>query len=142
MNKKSKNVIHVHKGGYKRYKKGPYKPKSPNQDTGGRGEGGINDPASFNYVNEVVETLPPVVTRVLDAEKSAASKKQKEADDNVGMALAKKLAHNEKKVRDKAMKILRNYMIRKQEITELDMLKIWKGIFYCKRVFCLNYTAH
>ena len=95
-----------------------------------------------SIMNEVVETLPPVVTRVLDAEKSAASKKQKEADDNVGMALAKKLAHNEKKVRDKAMKILRNYMIRKQEITELDMLKIWKGIFYCKRVFCLNYTAH
>merc|ERR1712166_1588030 len=42
-----------------------------------------------------------------------------------------KLAHNDKKVRDKTVKVLRLWLGKQADLTTLDMLKIWKGLFYC-----------
>lgn len=47
-----------------------------------------------------------------------------------------KLADNEKKIRDKSIKQLQNYIrsrsIAKQEpFNEEDMIKLWKGLHYC-----------
>ncbi|XP_013390191.1 ribosomal RNA processing protein 1 homolog A isoform X3 [Lingula anatina] len=47
---------------------------------------------------------------------------------------AQKLAANEKKIRDRAVKKLRKYIsVRSQSVgfSEDDMLKIWKGLHYC-----------
>ncbi|CAB3995151.1 ribosomal RNA processing 1 homolog A-like isoform X1, partial [Paramuricea clavata] len=48
---------------------------------------------------------------------------------------AKKLASNEKTVRDKAVKKLRTWISTRRSVssglTESDMLKLWKGLFYC-----------
>merc|ERR1712166_296863 len=43
----------------------------------------------------------------------------------------KKLAHNDKKVRDKTVKVLRAWLSKQPEMSELDTLKLWKGLFYC-----------
>ena len=48
------------------------------------------------------------------------------------MALAKRLAHNEKEVRDQGMKSLKQWLFKRKEVSEMDMMKIWKGLFYCK----------
>lgn len=45
--------------------------------------------------------------------------------------LVKKLAHNDKIVRDKSIRLLKKWLVKRKEIGEMDMLKIWKGIFYC-----------
>jgi len=47
------------------------------------------------------------------------------------MALAKKLASNTGKTRDKAMHQLRAWLIKRKDMDDLDLLKVWKGLFYC-----------
>ncbi|CAK4653766.1 hypothetical protein LEN26_015938 [Aphanomyces euteiches] len=42
-----------------------------------------------------------------------------------------KLAHTEKHVRDKAVKSLTLYLVKKKEWSDLDLDKIWKALFYC-----------
>lgn len=37
----------------------------------------------------------------------------------------------EKKIRDDALESLRNYLSAQKTISELDLLKLWKGLFYC-----------
>ena len=82
------------------------------------------------------------MSRVINAEKAVAARRQQEESQNVGLTLAKRLAHNEKVVRDKSMKTLRAWMIRRKEITEFDMLKIWKGLFYCTLTHNTHTRAH
>ncbi|CAO2650309.1 Nn.00g016010.m01.CDS01 [Neocucurbitaria sp. VM-36] len=41
------------------------------------------------------------------------------------------LASSDKKVRDEAFTSLRTYLGAQSEIAELDLLKLWKGLFYC-----------
>ncbi|MCJ8732178.1 hypothetical protein PDJAM_G00208240 [Pangasius djambal] len=58
------------------------------------------------------------------------------APQELEIALAQRLASNDKPVRTKALKTLRKYInLRSQKIeggfTSEDLLKIWKGLFYC-----------
>lgn len=50
-------------------------------------------------------------------------------------SIAIKLADNEKKVRTRALAQLRNYIQAKsaknEPFTELDLVKLWKGLHYC-----------
>ncbi|OAL50794.1 nucleolar protein NOP52 variant [Pyrenochaeta sp. DS3sAY3a] len=41
------------------------------------------------------------------------------------------LASSDKKVRDEAFTSLKTYLGAQSEIAELDLLKLWKGLFYC-----------
>ncbi|EUC46458.1 hypothetical protein COCMIDRAFT_92784 [Bipolaris oryzae ATCC 44560] len=41
------------------------------------------------------------------------------------------LASSDKKVRDQALDALKQYLGAQSEISELDLLKLWKGLFYC-----------
>ncbi|KAJ4342471.1 hypothetical protein N0V87_001090 [Didymella glomerata] len=43
----------------------------------------------------------------------------------------KNLASSDKEIRDNAFDSLRTYLGGRSEITELDLLKLWKGLFYC-----------
>jgi ribosomal RNA-processing protein 1 len=50
------------------------------------------------------------------------------------MTLSIKLGHNsavEKHTRDKALKSLTLYLVKKKEWSDLDLDKIWKALFYC-----------
>lgn len=76
------------------------------------------------------------------------------------MTLAQKLAGNEKKTRDRALRRLRAYLrerSREGEFTGDEFCKIWKGLFYCmwmqdkpllqeelakKHVSARSYAAH
>jgi hypothetical protein len=49
----------------------------------------------------------------------------------ISINFAKRLAHNDKKVRDSSVKSLRRWLIRRETLEESDLLKIWKGLFYC-----------
>jgi hypothetical protein len=40
----------------------------------------------------------------------------------------------DKKERDRAVKSLRKYLTHRQKTEEVELLKLWKGIFYCKRL--------
>jgi len=44
----------------------------------------------------------------------------------------------DKKVRDNALDSLKTYLGAQSEISELDLLKLWKGLFYCTRSLCLG----
>ncbi|KIV98892.1 uncharacterized protein PV09_09339 [Verruconis gallopava] len=43
----------------------------------------------------------------------------------------KQLAANEKSVRDRAVDSLRIYLRSRKEFSEIELLKLWKGLFYC-----------
>eukprot|EP00959_Pyramimonas_sp_CCMP1952_P282579 5906388-Pyramimonas_sp.AAC.1 len=43
---------------------------------------------------------------------------------------ARKLAHTEVQVREKAFNNLSKWLQSREEMTELDMLRVWKGLFY------------
>lgn len=46
------------------------------------------------------------------------------------MKLVARLAHNEKKERTKALKLVSRFLSREESISETEMLKLWKGLFY------------
>lgn len=46
-------------------------------------------------------------------------------------SFGKALASAEKSVRDKAVKKLSKYLSHKKDLSDLDLLKLWKGLFYC-----------
>lgn len=52
-------------------------------------------------------------------------------DNTQGLELVRKLAHNDKKERDRAVEIMEKWIANKKDISEVDMMKIWKGLFYC-----------
>ncbi|KAF9408762.1 hypothetical protein BGZ94_002192 [Podila epigama] len=43
----------------------------------------------------------------------------------------KRLAANDKKTRDKAVKALGQWISKKKEFSTLELMKLWKGLFYC-----------
>ncbi|KAF9964380.1 hypothetical protein BGZ70_006541 [Mortierella alpina] len=43
----------------------------------------------------------------------------------------KRLAANDRKTRDKAVKALGRWISSKKEFTHLELMKLWKGLFYC-----------
>ncbi|KAJ3041401.1 ribosomal RNA-processing protein 1 [Rhizophlyctis rosea] len=43
----------------------------------------------------------------------------------------KRLAHTEKKVRDQALRGLTQWLVSKDDLTELELMKLWKALFYC-----------
>ncbi|KAG0245882.1 nucleolar protein,Nop52-domain-containing protein [Mortierella sp. GBAus27b] len=43
----------------------------------------------------------------------------------------KKLAANDKKTRDKAVKALGKWISKKKDFTHMELMKLWKGLFYC-----------
>ncbi|KAI1315876.1 hypothetical protein EDD11_000252 [Mortierella claussenii] len=43
----------------------------------------------------------------------------------------KKLAANDKQTRDKAVKALGKWISKKTDFTHLELMKLWKGLFYC-----------
>ncbi|KAF2869707.1 hypothetical protein BDV95DRAFT_84477 [Massariosphaeria phaeospora] len=43
----------------------------------------------------------------------------------------KNLASSDKRIRDQALESLRVYLGGRSQIPELDLLKLWKGLFYC-----------
>ncbi|GAB5363516.1 hypothetical protein AAMO2058_000889800 [Amorphochlora amoebiformis] len=45
--------------------------------------------------------------------------------------LARLLAHNKKAVRDNTVRKLGEWLARRKCISHMDLLKIWKGLFYC-----------
>ncbi|KAI7865513.1 hypothetical protein BDF14DRAFT_1883460 [Spinellus fusiger] len=47
------------------------------------------------------------------------------------LPFGKHLAANEKKTRDKAVRSLRTYLSSGPELSHVDLLKLWKGLFYC-----------
>ncbi|OZJ02660.1 hypothetical protein BZG36_04775 [Bifiguratus adelaidae] len=53
------------------------------------------------------------------------------AADNIAAPFGKQLAANDKATRDKAVKSLKLYLSRKAEFSHVEVLKLWKGLFYC-----------
>lgn len=47
------------------------------------------------------------------------------------MQWAKKLADNDKAVREKTVTILEAFLSKQSQSSELELLKLWKGLFYC-----------
>ncbi|KAI9313941.1 hypothetical protein BX666DRAFT_1863614, partial [Dichotomocladium elegans] len=47
------------------------------------------------------------------------------------LPFGKELAANEKKIRDKAVRSLRKFISTGPALSKLDLLKLWKGLFYC-----------
>ncbi|KAI8578367.1 hypothetical protein K450DRAFT_301188 [Umbelopsis ramanniana AG] len=52
-------------------------------------------------------------------------------DSDIVLPFGKQLAANEKKTRDKAVRSLQQFLSSKAELSEKDLLKLWKGLFYC-----------
>jgi ribosomal RNA-processing protein 1 len=46
----------------------------------------------------------------------------------------------DKKTRDQALTSLRTFLSGRSEISELDLLKLWKGLFYC--TLSSGYPSH
>lgn len=61
-----------------------------------------------------------------------SSERHKEVE--AAVPLGKYLASTEKKIRDGAIKSLAKYLAQsdREPLSEADMSKLWKGIFYCE----------
>ena len=46
-------------------------------------------------------------------------------------ALIRRLADNDKGVRDRSIALIRDWLAKRASVSETDMLKIWQGVFYC-----------
>ncbi|KAH9865390.1 hypothetical protein J1614_008973 [Plenodomus biglobosus] len=53
------------------------------------------------------------------------------ASDAQNSPFIRNLASSDKKIRDQALNSLKTYLGAQSEISELDLLKLWKGLFYC-----------
>ncbi|KAI8062300.1 uncharacterized protein B0P05DRAFT_556454 [Gilbertella persicaria] len=47
------------------------------------------------------------------------------------LPLGKQLAANEKKTRDKAIRSLRKFLSSGNNLSDIELIKLWKGLFYC-----------
>lgn len=47
------------------------------------------------------------------------------------LSLVKKLAHNDKTQRDQGVAMMSQWISKRNQVEEIDMMKIWKGLFYC-----------
>lgn len=59
--------------------------------------------------------------------------------DAVQVKLARTLAHVKKPVRDKGVQYVRVWLLKRQTVSELDLLKLWKGLFYCTAARHISY---
>ena len=46
-------------------------------------------------------------------------------------AFLKQLASSDRRIRDGAVETLRAYLGHRQSLDEMELLKLWKGLFYC-----------
>jgi ribosomal RNA-processing protein 1 len=53
------------------------------------------------------------------------------AEDTQNSPFMRNLASSDKRTRDSALASLRAFLSSRSEISELDLLKLWKGLFYC-----------
>ena len=53
------------------------------------------------------------------------------AEDAQNNPFIKNLASSDNQTRDQALDSLRAFLSSRSEISELDLLKLWKGLFYC-----------
>jgi hypothetical protein len=51
------------------------------------------------------------------------------------MGLARKLAHNDKAVRDSAIDMVVQWLDQRKQLTDLDYLKLWKALYYCTEIY-------
>ncbi len=51
--------------------------------------------------------------------------------DNSNLSFSQRLAHNSLKVRENSIRKLIHWLKYRKNIELLDLLKIWKGLFYC-----------
>lgn len=49
---------------------------------------------------------------------------------------SKYLAHTEKKIRDRGVNILSKWLQQRADISQEEMMRIWKALFYCKPLPC------
>ncbi len=56
-------------------------------------------------------------------------------EEQTALNFGKKLAAIEKPVRDRGVKALSRWLSKRNTLSELDLLKIWKGLYYCKYSF-------
>jgi len=62
---------------------------------------------------------------------SKPPKSQNEEISATQFKFAKQLAAIDKPSRDKAVRVLRNWLSKKADLTHFDYMKIWKGLYYC-----------
>eukprot|EP00938_MAST-03A_sp_MAST-3A-sp1_P005383 g5383.t1 len=60
-----------------------------------------------------------------------ANQEKRKNEDDVIQPLAKAMANNEKRIRDKAVRNLRRWLSFNKNMSRLDLMKIWKALFYC-----------
>ena len=75
--------------------------------------------------------LQPEVDCLPSKEQRAAMAADGDALTSKEMRFGARLAHTEKVVRDKAVANLSAFLASREEMSELELLKIWKGLFYC-----------
>jgi hypothetical protein len=73
---------------------------------------------------------------------SSAEAKSEEAQ----RELYRRLAHNDKAVRDRGVKTLRVFLS-KRRVSEVGMMKIWRAVFYCMHfprlvLCCISAAVH
>lgn len=66
-----------------------------------------------------------------EQQRAAAMAMDAEALSSKEMRFGARLAHTEKAVRDKAVANLSAFLASREEMSELELLKVWKGLFYC-----------
>lgn len=72
-------------------------------------------------------------------------KKRKREDNSISITrnvkIAKLLTAPEKEIRTKAVSVVEKYLKSKSSFSELEYMKLWKALFYCKSInvalFCL-----
>ena len=58
-------------------------------------------------------------------------KSGEEKEESARFQLAKKLADNDVAIRSRAVKLVRHWLQKRKSLGDLDLLKLWKGLFYC-----------
>lgn len=75
--------------------------------------------------------LQPEVDCLPSKEQRAAMAADGDALTSKEMRFGARLAHTEKVVRDKAVANLSAFLASREDMSELELLKVWKGLFYC-----------
>lgn len=105
-----------------------------------REEEGSEDDSEDEEAREAAESAHAEALRAerraLQEQRNARKKEKQEQakikqEQALSINFAKRLAHNDKKVRDASVKSLRRWMLRREHVADADLMKIWKGLFYC-----------
>ncbi len=90
-----------------------------------------DDHAEDNQAEKVEEVEEEEEEEEEEDEEAKYQKKQAQYDESMSVSFAKRLASNDKRVRDRVIKKLRQYLSRKQNLKYEDLMKIMRGLFYC-----------